>query len=38
MLKRYEELEIKIICLSNTDVVTASGDNYENDPWVGFEY
>ena len=38
MLKRYEVLEINITYLNNADIVTASGDNYENDPWDGFEY
>ena len=38
MLKQYEEIEIKIINLNNADIVTESGDNYENDPWGNFEY
>ena len=38
MLKRYENVEIKIVYLNNADIVTASGDNYEDDPWGDFEY
>ncbi len=38
MLKQYDTVEVKIVYFSNADVVTGSGDNYEDDPWVGFEY
>ncbi len=38
MLKRYEEVEVKIVYLNNVDIVTASGDNYEDDPWGDFDY
>ena len=38
MLKRYEDIEIKIVYLNNADIVTESGDNYEDDPWGDFEY
>ena len=38
MLKRYENVEIKIVYLNNVDIVTASGDNFEDDPWGDFEY
>ena len=38
MLKKYDDIEIEIIYLNNVDIVTASGDNYEDDPWGGFEY
>ena len=38
MLKRYEKVEIKIVYLNNVDIVTASGDNYEDDPWGDFDY
>lgn len=33
MGKKYEQLELEIIYCS-TDVITASGDGYEEDPWV----
>ena len=35
MLKQYDGVEINVIYLNASDVVTASGDNYEDDPWVG---
>lgn len=38
MLKKYDCLEIEIVYLDNADIVTASGDNYEDDPWGDFEY
>ena len=38
MLRQYDDVEIKIIYLNNSDIVTASGDNYEDDPWGDFEY
>ena len=38
MLKQYEGIEIKIIYLGNADVITASGDNFENDPWDNVDY
>ena len=38
MLKQYDDVEMKIIDFNNLDVVTASGDNYEDDPWGVFEY
>ena len=38
MRKQYDELDIKIICLNAVDVVTASGDNFQDDPWYGVEY
>ena len=37
MLKQYDGVEINVIYLNDSDVVTASGDNYEDDPWVGLE-
>ena len=37
MLKQYDDVEMKIIDFNNLDVVTASGDNYEDDPWGAFE-
>ena len=38
MLKQYDVVEIKIVYLNSADIVTASGDNYENDPWGNFAY
>ena len=38
MLRQYDDVEIEITYLNNLDIVTESGDNYENDPWGGFEY
>ena len=38
MRKQYDGVEIKVITLNSVDVITASGDNYEDDPWVDFEY
>ena len=37
MLKQYDGIEIEILFLNNSDIVTASGDNYEDDPWGGLE-
>lgn len=37
MLKRYDGIEMEIVYLNHLDIVTASGDRYEEDPWVGFE-
>ena len=36
-LKRYELLELELVLLEE-DIVTASGDNYEDDPWGDFDY
>ena len=38
MQNKYNEVEIKVIYLPYQDVVTASGDNFEDDPWSDFEY
>ena len=38
MAKQYSQLEIAVIYLDYLDVVTTSGDNYENDPWGNFEF
>ncbi len=38
MRKQYNELEMEIINLNMTDVITESGDNWEQDPWENFEY
>ncbi len=38
MLRQYDDVEIKVIYLNNSDIVTVSGDNYEDDPWGDFEY
>ena len=38
MQNKYEEVEIKVISFGREDVLTESGDNYENDPWGGFDY
>ena len=38
MQKQYDEIEIKVTNLNGKDVITASGDNYEDDPWGEFEY
>ena len=35
--KRYESLELELVLLEE-DIVTTSGDNYEDDPWGEFEY
>ena len=37
MLKQYGGVEIKILYLNNVDIVTASGDNFETDPWGELE-
>ena len=36
-LKRYESLELELVLLEE-DIVTISGDNYEDDPWGEFDY
>ena len=33
----YESPHLELISV-NEDIITASGDNYENDPWGDFEY
>ena len=38
MQNEYKEVEIKVISFTCEDVLTASGDNFEDDPWVDFEY
>ena len=38
MHKQYDGVEIEILFLNNSDIVTASGDNYKEDPWGDFEY
>ena len=38
MQNEYKEVEIKVISFTCEDVLTASGDNYEDDPWGDFEY
>ena len=38
MEKNYEQLKLEIYFFSNDDVITASGDNYEEDPWSGIDY
>ena len=38
MQKKYEEVEVKVISFVRDDVLTASGDNYEDDPWGDFDY
>lgn len=38
MQKQYDVLEIKVINFNSADVITASGDNFEDDPWGDFEY
>ena len=38
MLKSYDGVEMEIIYFNHLDIVTASGDNYEDDPWVDGEY
>ena len=37
MLKQYDGIEVEIVYLSNSDIVTASGDNFEEDPWGDLE-
>ena len=34
MEKTYEQLKLEIYYFSNDDVITASGDGYEDDPWA----
>ena len=36
-LKDYQLLEFELL-LWDEDVITASGDNYEDDPWGDFDY
>jgi hypothetical protein len=38
MRKQYEDVVIKVMIFNSADVVTASGDNFEDDPWSTFEY
>ena len=38
MRKQYDELEMSVIIFYMEDVITASGDNFEEDPWENFEY
>ena len=38
MRKQYDELEMRVIIFNMEDVITASGDNFEEDPWDNFEY
>ena len=38
MLKQYNDVGIEIVYLNNSDILTASGDNYEDDPWGDIEY
>ena len=38
MQKQYYGVEIEILYLNNLDIVTTSGDNYEEDPWGEVEY
>ena len=38
MQKQYEDVVIKVIMLNGADIVTVSGDNFEDDPWGDFEY
>ena len=33
MGKQYEQLELEILFFCDEDVITASGDGYEEDPW-----
>ena len=35
--KGYESPQLELILIGE-DVLTESGDNYENDPWGGFDY
>ena len=38
MLKVYDAVEIEVVYFNDLDIVTASGDNYTDDPWDDFEY
>ena len=39
MRKEYDNVEIKVIYLCTTDILTESGDIFEDDPWGSeFEY
>ncbi len=39
MRKEYDSIEIKVIYLCATDILTESGDNFEDDPWGSdFDY
>ena len=39
MQKQYDDVEIQVIYLSSADILTESGDNFQNDPWGSdFEY
>ena len=33
MEKQYEQLKLEILFFCDVDVLTASGDGYEEDPW-----
>ena len=35
--REYESPRLELI-LAEEDILTASGDNYEDDPWGDFEY
>ena len=34
MEKQYEQLKLEILFFCDEDVLTLSGDGYEDDPWV----
>lgn len=38
MRKEYDGLELRVIIINMEDVITASGDNFIEDPWDNFEY
>ena len=38
MRKEYDGLEFSVIIFNMEDVITASGDNFIEDPWDNFEY
>ena len=39
MQKQYDDVEIQVIYLCSADILTESGDNFQNDPWGSdFEY
>ena len=33
MEKQYEQLKLEIVFFYDEDIITASGDGYEEDPW-----
>ena len=37
MLKQYDGVAIEIKRLNSSDIVTVSGDGYEEDPWGDLE-